>query len=150
MPKAVYILCAQSGSIDQRTSRISYFDVIEKIQVTKIKIAPQGKRIPAAAPLTSMRAVAVWMRTAGDTQDQEFEYELVISLPHRQKKLTPGKGRFIFIKPLQRITVDIVGMFPLMRSGIMKIQCRVRKVGDRKWLRQEYPIIIEVVTLKDA
>jgi len=146
MPKPVYILCAQSGSIDSRTNRISYFNIIEKIEATRAKVTQRRKPTPGAAPLLSMRVVAVWMRSGQDTENQEFEYELVISLPHRQKKLSPGKGRFKFTKPLQRITVDIGGMLPIIRSGLIKIQCRIRKVGDRKWLSQEYPIIVEVVT----
>ena len=149
MPKPVYILCAESGSVDAKTNRMSHFNIIEKIAVTKARVPRQTKPMPGAPPLNSMQVVSVWMRTAQDTENQEFEYELDISLPHSQKKHTPGKGRFKFTKPLQRITVGIVGLLPFSRSGLMKIQCRIRKVGDRKWLRQEYPIIIEVVTPND-
>ena len=149
MPKPVYILCAESGSIDEKTNRVSHFNIIEKITVTRERIPRQTRSTPIGPPLNSMQVVSVWMRTVQDTENQEFEYELNLFLPHRSKKLIPGRGRFKFTKPLQRITIGIVGMFPLTRSGLMKVQCRIRKVSDRTWLRQEYPIIVEVVTRKD-
>jgi hypothetical protein len=38
MPRAVYIICSESGAEDERTRLVSHFNVIERVELTKLKV----------------------------------------------------------------------------------------------------------------
>jgi hypothetical protein len=117
MARPVYIICSLSGSEDKRTGLLSHFNVIEKLQIIAIPIKPDDK---VQAPSITFRMVAVWMRGDEDT-NQEFEYEVVALMPPENKEVHGTKGKFVFEKPLQRLTVEFIGSPPFAGAGIMYI-----------------------------
>jgi hypothetical protein len=141
MPRPVYILCSESGTEDKQTGLLSFFHVIEKIQIISVPEADEQGRVF----LTSqrIRVVAVWMRGEEDSPTQEFEYQTVLVLPPYHKEIPSGYGRFVFSKPLHRFTVSDLGPLLFEGPGIMRAESRLRKLGEQTWLKQDYPIIVE-------
>ncbi len=49
---------------------------------------------------------------------------------------------------LQRISVTYEGDPPIKGAGVLRVVCLVRAVGSEEWLRQEYPILVEIKEAK--
>jgi hypothetical protein len=145
MPQPVYTLCCQAGSEDKYTGLISHFNVIERIIVSKIEVSKIDAETVAPVNTTvhQIRLVSVWMRTAQDSDDDDFEYMIEIVMPPSGRRSKVQEGRFKFTKPLHRFTFNFIGSPPLEGSGIMWMECKVRKLGEELWLTQAYPIFFE-------
>ena len=143
MPKPVYIICSESGTQDKNTGLVSLFNIVEKFQISEISPEQKQKGLGGNAPV--VRMIAVWMRSQED-ENQGFEYEVVLFVPPNDREVGGGPGgRFQFTHPLHRLTMTLVLPSGFEGAGVMRVENRVRKVGDQHWLRQEYPIFIEKV-----
>src|SRR5260370_31147833 len=149
MPRPVYIICAESGAEDTLTGLLSHYKVLEKIQETA-STQEQIEPGPNVISLQPLRVAAVWMRTEGDAIQQEYEFETAFILPPEGKEIVVQTGKFVFDadKPLYRMLV--IGYAPLFRvSGMFRVESRVRKIGEKEWQRQDYPIVVEAVPPPD-
>ncbi|OGQ82489.1 MAG: hypothetical protein A3F90_08870 [Deltaproteobacteria bacterium RIFCSPLOWO2_12_FULL_60_19] len=142
MPKPVYIICSQGGSEDKNTGLVSLFNVVEKIQIIESPPPASGQQPPPKTP--TFRTLAVWMRADSDKPEDEFEFEVALSVPPTDREIVGGTGRFSFTKPLHRFFLDFFGL-PIEGPGTLLVESRIRKVGDKEWLRQSYPIFLERV-----
>ena len=150
MPKPVFIICAENIAVDQDSNLVSIFNALENIQVNvQVSISPRrGKKAKTQLVIQQrlFKAVAVWMREEDDV-DKKFESQMAIILPDETEKATETTP-FTFSpgpKQLQRFVLSST-IPPLAKSGIMRVQSRVRKLGRKRWMVQDYPISIEVVT----
>jgi len=146
MPKPVYILCCQTGSDDKGTNLASHFNVYDRLDVlaTHADLVSDPPKIIVPIPL---RIVAVW---SGDEQNDfkaEFEVEAALRVPPTgmEVKVWSGKFRFEEERPRQRFTFDINGFY-VNSSGEIVAECRIRKAGDSKWLKQRYSIKVVIST----
>ena len=149
MPRAVYILCSESGAVDRYTGLVSHFHVYETAQVIEeerpvVTEGPSERRGQPMEVLTTIRVTAVWMRNEDDDPHQEYEHRLVIYLPGDEDGDVVGEGTFVFSRPLHRFAATLHAK-PFSRSGIFRVESRVRKIGAAEWLSQDYPIVVEVI-----
>lgn len=88
--------------------------------------------------------IASWMKNPSDDQDQEYEYEMSLNIPGGSA-LDVGNGKFRFAegRPLHRFTAIVRGLIPFKEPGLMVAECRIRRVGSKGWMRQNYPVMIE-------
>ncbi len=145
MPRPVYIICSESGSEDAQTGLVSHYHVIEKLRVVDFaQLQRQGAAV--LVPTNMFRATAVWMRTEDDPPEQEFEFETAFYMPPDGEELVVQKGRFFFTpeKPLYRMMVSGQSS-PLPAPGLLRVENRVRRVGAKEWIRQDFPIIVETI-----
>ena len=136
MPKPRYIICSQSGSEDRDTHLVSLFNLIDKLQFTKI---------PTGVPIVEIRITAAWAKEPED-QERDFEAQISLSLPgHGVIELPPDP--FTFTMEHHRTVGRVLGGLPLMESGEMVVMARVRIAGENTWIErsvQEYRIVIDV------
>jgi hypothetical protein len=139
MPRPVYIICSESGSEDIRTLLISYFNILERFEITKLPEVPADSRL--VVPMLSFRATAVWMRLPEDDPEIEYEGQFRAFMPSRSEPLLMAEQKFFFDykRPLVRLGVLSQGP-PFHEPGIVRIEHRIRRVGTEDWLAQDYPI----------
>lgn len=144
MPRGTYILCCESLSQDKDTFLISLFRVVEKVIVTPLVIQQDAKGVMVVEK-PPLHIVAGWMLNQNDDPGQEYEYELSFIAPDNAT-IDLNKGKFYFTKsrPIHRFVSSIQGPLPIKSAGLMFAECKIRKVGDSGWLRQNYPIIVEI------
>src|SRR5438874_1949015 len=100
MPIPVYLLCSESGAVDENTKLTSYFNVVEKLRVAKIPPAPGQALIARAA---SLFMSACWMREDSDSPETFFEVQFVGIFPSGPPEIELARGGFRFSGPLQRL-----------------------------------------------
>ena len=145
MPKPVYILAAQSWSLDQESGLSSYFHVVEGYEFTILPIDSDKHRTTIAqlSETANFVCVAVWMKTDGDLPSDEFEFVLSLLAPGKPEFVI-AKGSFRFTKTFQRIGAKISLASSPPGSGVMYLESRIRKTGATQWLKQEFPIPVTV------
>lgn len=142
MPRPAYIICSESGVIDQSRNLASHFSVLEKITFQR---RPVQERLEDRTAIFRCRVVAVWMKTDEDTPGQEFEAQLVfVSPPNGREIIVAETGRFAFApdKTFSRFVMQLAGPLPAEGAGILWVKHRIRVVGDEEWMTQEFPIVI--------
>src|SRR4051794_40029299 len=102
MPRPIFIICSGSGAEDRTTGLLSIFNVIDKVMFHRVPL-PQ----PTSPPVVEMRVTAAWSREEQDV-DQEYEYEVVVSVPPEGDEHIVGRGRFAFTLPNQRISARVL------------------------------------------
>ena len=142
MPRPVYIICSESGAIDETTNLVSHFSVLE--QITFRRRPDQEKLADRPLALFRCRVVAVWMKTDDDVIDRDYESQVVLVAPPEGRETIVGEQRFRFAadKRLQRFIADLGGPFPAKGSGTLWIKHRIRMVGHAEWMTQEFPIVV--------
>ena len=141
MPQPIYIICSQSGVRDAQTGFFSYFHVVEKLVLRRVRIHEPTSR-PIIIPSVPLRISAVWKRGEDESSNQEFEHETLLVLPNQQE-LRVGSGTFRFDGERQHIAVD-VKHYMLPGPGTIRAINRIRNVGEQEWISQEYPILAVV------
>jgi hypothetical protein len=144
MPLPVYILCATSLAVDKETNFVSYFNVVEKIEIRKMEPAQHDSSRPVVVKASSLEIMAVWMKEQDDTPDRLFEVEFAALFPNRPEEFILGLVKITFSDPLYRIRVKDLHLAQFWGPGILKIEARIRPAGAEAWTnRQSYPIILE-------
>jgi hypothetical protein len=146
MPKPVYILCSESGSLDAHTNLVSHYQVIEQLQIAPIPESVLKSGQPVIVPQLKIRITAVWMREPGDSPEDQFESQVLLHIPPEGKELVVHKGIFSFGEgKLHRSIVAASGpTFP--GAGVLRVVARVRRPDQENWLAtQEYPVFVEVL-----
>ena len=148
MARPLYIICAESMSLDQNTNLVSLFHVLEGFTVqfeTTPKTDGQSKSdtLPVNVASPKFYSCAVWMKDANDGPEDEYEYETVATSPGGEE-LTVNAGSFSFTKTFYRIQMGFVLAKPFQQSGDFVVCSKIRRKGTDEWLVQEYPIPITV------
>ncbi len=141
MPLPIYVVCSQSGSQDSATRFVSCFGLLEQGRL-------QRAESPSASGLT-MFVVAAWMREAADA-GRTYEGEVVVTLPGHQDAAARAEfEEFSFSALIYRMMIPQF-VIPLpqdpraFQSGVMRVEVRIRQKGTGEWIRQSYPIWLEV------
>ncbi len=139
MARAIYIICSESGAIDQETGRVSLFNVFEKISVgTLDEVRKLG--VPGSLVLC---VTAAWAPEDGD-MDEPFEHETALLPPGADNEAVVTKGHFVFKTFVHRFLTRVMDP-PIGQSGTLHVEHRIRKVGQDNWLRQTYRIPVELI-----
>ena len=150
MPRPVYIICSESRSIDQTSSMMSLFNVLEgyhlmvmEDHVQSVKVSLKDLHRFSTAPV--IMCTTVWMLNEVDDAGGEYEYELNTQAPGELKQVK-ASGTFKFEKKFHRFLSTILIDKPVKQSGIFLIENRIRPVdtGESEWLAQDYPLPITV------
>ena len=145
MARAAYIVFSQSGSIDEATNGISFFNVIEGVEgSTPI----EGEKVPPGTSLgLKARLVATWMKEEGDTPDVKYEGEIICTSPKGTPIFAGEFPAFSFAENIhfQRITIKELYMPGFPEMGMYIIEARLRREGQTDWIaRQTYPFHIRM------
>ncbi|MBL8871718.1 MAG: hypothetical protein JNK90_18225 [Planctomycetaceae bacterium] len=119
MPKLEYFLLCESISVDQETNRVSLFNVLEDLHITKPPSVGDSK---PAFILNQFVAVAVFNREPSDL-NREFEACLRYNLPDKSHK--EHKLKFKMERNRQRIVMRFVGVPPVERDGLLTFEMLV-------------------------
>lgn len=142
MPRPLYIMCAESGSVDKYTNRPSLFNVIENVTVN-IREMPD-ETVTRIRPLNFV-VVACWEREDADSPEDVFEAEAVIALPGQEPQIQK-QSEFSFSLRFHRFFINIEGDPPVV-TGAAKLASRVRRKGSEEWASQEYRLQFDVHNL---
>jgi hypothetical protein len=147
VPRPIYIICSQTGALDQYTNGISIFNVIESIKGSEIKPPSEGG-VVFIKPL-SMRIVAAWLREEADGPEQEFEAHLDVHAPNSNDLIAHVQfPLFKFTASVHRLVVPELAFAPTtdLGPGLLRFECKIRRVGETEWLScQEYVVLVEIV-----
>ncbi len=146
MPRPVSITCSEMVSENRRDNQLSIFGLVEMIKVAS---RPAAGSVPPSPSIRST-VVAIWMKNPED-EGVDFEEQIVFHLPGDEVEVVAAEVKFSFSegKPLHRIVVELCGWPPLKNSGVFRIECRVRPVGEETWTAsQEYPIVVDASELE--
>lgn len=145
MPTPAYILFARDVEKDQSTNLISLTSVVERmvIDLDRIPDRARDKTNGQVMLPVQFRGVAVWLRDKGD-EGKTFESELVFINPNGDEDVK-AHSEFEFAAPfLQRFFLKIASIPMVTESGILTVESRVRRKGNKRWKSQSYPILIQV------
>ena len=144
MPKPVYMLCCQTGSDDVRTNFASHLNILDSLHLVAASKARDDEKL--FAPYIPLRIVAVWSIDKPKDYDAEFEVQVGVKAPARIKETIIHQGQFRFEsgKSKQRFTFDVQGFNP-GGTGDVIVECRIRKLGESRWLRQTYTIEVDIL-----
>jgi hypothetical protein len=132
---------------DQATGLHSYLNVYEKILFSRTPTQSD----PAPVPLTQMRVFATWAVDAEDVnQEFEFEVNLAVAGSDRIEAINKGQVTCTSSEGFIRIISHLIGPLPIVGPGIMRLQNRMRRIGDKEWITQEYPILYEEIAVSTS
>jgi hypothetical protein len=142
------------SSQDVESNLLSLYRIIEKLEFSPIPIPPlpegatKGTLIVEKDPI---HAMAVWMKNPNDNADDAYEFEMTMIYPGGDTRIL-GKGEFKFneTRPFHRIKVAIRGELDVKQSGILTIECKLRKKGTTGWIIQNYPILADYSAVQKA
>jgi len=158
MPKPVYIVCAQSVSLDKSTNLLSLFHVLEGFTLRApsegdVSIE-QGEEAPAGIPTINLDfvGVATWEREEQDSPETEFDFVVQVIVPWEGEARTVNEGKCIFAKPFQRFMARMVLGIPKLpeQSGNIRFVSKIRRLGSQEWQSQEYRIPIKLIANPEA
>src|SRR5213594_333992 len=121
MPLPVYLICSESGAVDDTTKLASYFNLVEKLQVVTLQLAPGQIAVVQASPL---RLSAYWMKEEGDSPETVFEVQFVATLPSGPSEIQLARTETRFDGPFRRINITGV-MFQNLTPGLLRIEARM-------------------------
>jgi hypothetical protein len=140
MPIPVYLICSESGAVDEASKRTSIFNLIEKLRF--FRLPPE-----AMAYATQVQLASYWLRESGD-DDIQFEVQFTGIFPNVVDEVEFARMSFKFNSESQKIGVAGIQFNQLNGSGVLQIEARVRRAGEEKVLGTiKYPILIEEVPL---
>ena len=144
MPKPIYLICSESGAVDENTKFSSLFNLVEKVQFSTAQ--PSPGQILMARPV-SLRMQAYWAREETDAPETRFEVQFVGIFPNGPQEIPLAGGEFQFTSPFQRLNVVGFQIAQCFGPGILWLEARIRRVGEEAWInRMEYPIVLEDIT----
>ena len=139
-------MCSQGSSADKESGFYSIFEIIEKLTITEL---PKPTESGVTVLIERQRFVisSAWMIDAknGETFDDEFDFEVKVYMEFGDT-IMDNSQKFKFTgpeKPAHRLTVNMVGPIPVMKSGSLVVECRVRKSGSSSWKSHSYRVIVE-------
>lgn len=131
MPRPGYILCAASGALDQYTSAVSLFGIVETIIFENVQGVPG---VVQTIHQVSVRAVALWWREETDTDEIEYQYQLIAHYPQREEPVILAEFTpFRFTQPVHRLFVPEMGFPQHFAPGVLRIEGRLRRADEEEW-----------------
>lgn len=144
MPAPAYILFAREVDKNKKNNMVSLGSVIERL-VVNVDNLPDGIRDQDEPMLgVEFRGVAVWLREAADV-GKEFESELAFIKPDGTETVK-ARSEFKFAEDqnLQRFFLKITNIPLLEESGVLQVESRIRRKGNKRWKSQQYPILVDM------
>lgn len=142
MPKPVYMIVSESGSIDRQRNSLSIFNVIDMFEVQVEKRSAVTDELPFA-PTIKMFVSACW-RVDDTEYHTDYEAEMAMDVPGGDTPQSLFKDKVQFSKPFHRFNARIEGPAMLTVPGDLTVTCRIRKAGAKKWISQSYSLIVQV------
>jgi hypothetical protein len=151
MPKPGYMICSQSGSLDQFANAVSCFYIMEVIQFFKMPPGQPGQKVKFTGPPSGiprpifMRLAATWLKEETDSLEQAFVSQVVARFPNQsEESLIAEFVEFSFLEPMHRLIIPEMLLPPPICSGIIILECKVRRAQEKDWIAtQSFPIIAQ-------
>ena len=142
MARPLFILGFESSSVDRVTGLPSYFHVFDSMDITLKPMTPADGPQRTHSDILKVSLAAAWMRDDLDLDTDVFEHQLRIFSTENEVRVV-SESEFEFTANSHRFDVQI-GLGTLFndstKSGIVRVESRIRKRGDELWISQEYPI----------
>lgn len=144
MPAPAYILFAQNVDKNRKNNMVSLGSVIERL-VVNVDNLPEDIREQDDPMLgVEFRGVAVWLREDSDA-GKEFESELAFIKPDGTETVKAhSEFKFADDQNLQRFFLKITSIPLLEESGVLQVESRIRRKGNKRWKSQQYPILVDM------
>jgi len=146
MPKPVFIICSESGTVDRFTNLVSIHNVIEHLTCHAGESGEKKDGAPGGLGISKMRATAQWSKSEGD-DSRAFFHEFTISMFGSPPKVISASA-FAFRTPFHRFVVDLIlpssTELEDAESNIV-FTSRIRAKGEEEWISQSYTIPVEYV-----
>lgn len=141
MPKPHYIICCEEVSLDRDTGRVSHYFVIEKFVFTAPPVAKSAKKSSSLDSPLALCVDSVWEANRDDLEGKSFEAELLLKFTSKTP-IRIAKTEFQFTDRLHRhlFKIRVASTAP---AGNLSVISRVRPVGTKRWLGQQFKILIE-------
>ena len=139
MPKPVYIICSESGSEDRLTGLISHYKVVEQILLQEAPLPKEGE--PVVIPALRLQFMVVWAMSEDDRPGDEYEFSHSLFLPPDEKEVPLPGGTIFYEEGKHRCRFAVI-LDGLMFNGVglFKVESKIRRVGEERWLSQIYEI----------
>src|SRR5882672_8647195 len=112
MAKPVFIVCAESMSLDKSTNHLSLFHILEGYTLSEPRLGGDERGegpIPAVAPISlDFIGIATWAREERDTVETEYDFVVQVSVPWEEEWRTVNEGRMSFSRPFYRFIARMV------------------------------------------
>lgn len=156
MVRPRYLICCESRIVDRATGLITHYNVLDELSVT----IAASKAQTAAMPLLKFVMTSVWMRETEDEPEDTYEFETYMHVPGEEEARCIHKGQFQFGQSRSyRLEVFVQGVAVQgddsatkgglrLISGDLRLESRVRRCGDERWLLQDcvVPVRVEQMT----
>jgi hypothetical protein len=165
MPVPHYIIGSQHRSEDRHTGFLSYFIVIEQMEVAAAPL-PAGTPPNVTAGVLDANGInlhfsASWMRTEEESPDLEYEGQWRVMHPdweqpkliHTVEKLRIPKRFYRFGLNMRFGAAKLEGdvEFDLPESGIHVVENRIRlREEGSAWITQRFPFWVNYVNVEDS
>jgi len=94
------------------------------------------------------RITAVWLREAGDTNEDQFEGQVACLSPDGTELFHSEVSPFKFTALFQRFDIPAVQIPGFISLGIHTVEARLRRAGQQEWQwRQSFPFVVQEIVL---
>ncbi len=146
MPLPAYLICCEGVSVDREANKITAFNVCEQIhlidteQLRRHTAERAAQNIP---PLTMggptlVRIVSTWLKENTDTPDVRYETQFAFLFPGQADEIVVGQVEIRFDATFHRVTTPPTFIPGFPEPGILRIESRIRRVGDADWLHRQF------------
>lgn len=146
MASPIYIICSEGGALDQLTNSVSIFGIIETLRFADLNQVKGNSESPGrGSPWINIRMTAAWKRDESDA-GTTFEHQTLLWLPGEEQSKVVLEGSFVFKHERHRFVAEMVAPGTGI-EGTIRVENRIRELGQEQWLSQVYEIRVEKMTL---
>lgn len=155
MARPIYIICCESHAQDRDTGRVSYFHLLDSVELHLPSPAGLSQDLQSQIAKGSARpslgltlfVASAWAREPGDV-DAVFEWRTQTIAPDGFAGIRVS-GEFRFKTPFHRLQSRITLVpRPKAIDGELRVVCGIRRIdglADAPWIEQTYPLMWKVV-----
>jgi len=147
MPKPSYIICSEFLSQDINTEKICAFNIYEKFRLNltgESKSSDNDGGVKERSHNIDASVIAVWVRNESEHKDTLFEAEFVLYYPNNPEVpeiVIANFGPFR-VEVVWRLKIEGLQLTHAPGSGLLRIESRIRKIGDNDWLASQSTYIL--------
>ena len=139
-----FLICSRSFSDDKDTRHLSIFEIVDKLVLSELPSPEAGSVLFIGEQ--RFVVVSAWMIDIknGETYEDEFEFKTTFKMENGSiLRMHLQTFKFTVNMPLHRMMINMIGSLPLKQSGILLVECTVKKIGSQNSKTQTYRMFVE-------